>query len=95
MDKNEDNMKNKLMRNFEVTNKVEKKRGRPRKIIRVIKLQEPIKRRGRHRKNINKSPENNKKRIFMESENECDSDLDYDVKQKPKVNKKKKKFKEK
>ena len=30
MDKNEDNINNKLMRNIEVTNKVEKKRGRPR-----------------------------------------------------------------
>ena len=41
-------------------------------------------------KDINKSPENNKKRKFMESEDEFDSDPDYDIKRKPKVNKKKK-----
>ena len=34
-----------------------------------------------------KSPENNKKRKFMESEDESDFDPDY-VKQKPKANKK-------
>ena len=43
MDKNEDNDKNKLLRNVEVTNKVTKKRRRPRKIIQEVKLQEPIK----------------------------------------------------
>ena len=35
MDKNEDYMKNELLRNVEVTNEVKKKRGRPRKINRV------------------------------------------------------------
>ena len=59
--KNEDYMKNKLLRNVEVINKVQKKRGRLRKIIQEIKLQEPIKKRGRPRKVINKSPENDKK----------------------------------
>ena len=88
MDKNEDYMKNKLLWNVEVTNKVQKKRGRPRKIIEEIKLQEQIKRRGRPRKVINKSPENDKKRKFAESEDESDSDPDYDIKQKPKANKK-------
>ena len=43
MDKNEDTNKNKLLKNIEVTNKVQKKRGRPRKIIQEVKLQEPIK----------------------------------------------------
>ena len=38
MDKNEDNIKNKLLRNVEVTNKAQKKRGRPRKIAREVKL---------------------------------------------------------
>ena len=33
MDKNEDNIKNKLIRNIEVTNKVQKKRGRPHKLF--------------------------------------------------------------
>ena len=42
MDKNEDNIKNKLLRNVEVTNKVQKKRGRSRKIIQEVKLQGPI-----------------------------------------------------
>ena len=59
MDKNEDTMKNKLLRNVEATNKVQKKRGRPRKIIQEMKLQEPIEKRGRPRKVINKSPEKN------------------------------------
>ena len=94
MDKNEGNIKNKLLRNFEVTDKIQKKRGRPRKIIQEVKLQEPIKKRGRPKNVMNKSPENNKKRKFMESEDESDSDPDYDVKQKPKANKKKKHVKE-
>ena len=59
MDKNEINMENKLIRNVKITNKVEKKRGRSRKIIQEIKLQEPIKRRDRFIKVINKSPKNN------------------------------------
>ena len=42
MDKNEDSVKNKLLKNVEVTNKVQKKRGRPRKIIQEVKLQESI-----------------------------------------------------
>ena len=42
MDKNEDTMKNKLLKNVEVTNKVQKKRGRPRKIIQEVKLQKSI-----------------------------------------------------
>ena len=94
IDENEDNIKNKLFRNVEALNKVQKKRGRPRKIIHEVKLQEPIKKRGRLRKVINKSHENDKKPKFMESEDESDSDLDYDVKQKPKENNKKKHFKE-
>ena len=94
MDKNEDDIKNKLLTNVEVTNKIQKKRGRPRKIIEEVKLQEPIKKRGRPRKVINKSPKNNKKRKFMESEDEFNSDPDYDVKQKLKANKKKKHVKE-
>ena len=60
MDKNKDNIKNKLSRNFEATNKVQKKRGRPRKIIQKLKLQEPIEERDRPRKVINKSSENDK-----------------------------------
>ena len=40
MDKNEDNVKNKLIRNIEITNEVQNKDGRPRKIIQEIKLQE-------------------------------------------------------
>ena len=51
---NEDYMKNKLLRNVEVTNEVKKKRGRPRKIIQEVKSQEQIKRRGRPRNRINK-----------------------------------------
>ena len=90
---NEDYMKNKLLRIVEVTNEVKRKRGRPRKIIQEVKLQEQIKRRGRPRKGINKSPEINKKRKFTESEDEFDSDPDYDIKQKPKASKKKKHFK--
>ena len=90
---NEDSIKNKSIRNVEVTNKVKKKRGMPRKIIPEIKLQEPIKKRGRPRKVINKSPENDKKH-FVESEDESDSDPDYEIKQKPKANKKRKHFKE-
>ena len=43
---------------------------------------------------MNKSPENDKKRKFMKSEDESDSHPDYDVKQKPKANKKKKHFEE-
>ena len=39
---NEDNIKNKSIRNFEVTNKVKRKCGRPRKIIQEVKLQEQI-----------------------------------------------------
>ena len=77
---NEDNIKNKSIRNVEVTNKVQKKRGRPRKIIQEIKLQEPIKKRGRPRKVINKPPENDKKRKIVESEEESDSDPEYEVK---------------
>ena len=50
--KNEVNIKIRLIRNVEVTNEVQKKRGRPRNIIQEVKLQEPIKRRGRPRKNI-------------------------------------------
>ena len=46
--------------------------------------------RSRLRKDINKSSENNKKRIFIESEDESDSDPDYGVIRKPKTNKKKK-----
>ena len=91
---NEDNIKNKLIRNVEVTNKVKRKRGRPRKIIQEVKLQEQIKRRSRPRKVMNKSPEINKKRKFTESEDESDSDPDYDIKQKPKAKKKRKHFKE-
>ena len=94
MDKNEDNVKNKLIRNVEVTNKVQKKRRRPRKIIQEIKLQGPMKRRGIPREVINKSPGNDKKRKFMESEDESDSDPEYDVKTKQKANKKKKQVKE-
>ena len=74
MDKNEDCMKNKLLSNVDVTNKVQNKRGRPRKIIQEAKLQEQIKMRGRPRKCINKSPEINKKRKFTESLGETDSD---------------------
>ena len=84
---NEDSIKNKSIRNIEVTNKVKKKRERPRKIIQEVKLQEQIKRRGRRRKCMNKSFEINKKRKFTESEDEYDSDPDYDIKQKPKANK--------
>ena len=58
---NEDNIKNKSIRNDEVTNKVKRKRARPRKIIQEVKLQEQIKGRGRPRKVINESPENDKK----------------------------------
>ena len=92
MGKNEDSIKNKLLRNVEETNKVQKKRGRSRKIIQEVKLHEPIKKRGRPRKVINKSPENYKKRKFMESEDKFDSDSDHDVEQKRKANKKKKHF---
>ena len=60
MVKNEDTNEKKLLRNVEVTNKVQMKRGRPRKIIQEIKLQESIKKRGRTKKVINKSPENDK-----------------------------------
>ena len=81
MNKNEDNIKNKLLRNVEVTNKIQKKSGRPRKIIQEVKLQERIKKRGRHGKVINNSPENDKKRKFMQYESESNSDPDYDVKQ--------------
>ena len=91
---NEDYMKNKLLRNVEVTNEVKKKRGRPRKIIQEVKSQEQIKRRGRPRNRINKWPLIDKKRKFTESEDESDSDPDYDSKQKPKANEKKKHFKE-
>ena len=94
MDKNKNTNKNKLLRNVEVTNKVQKKHGRPRKIIQEVKLQEPIKKRGRPRKVINKSPENDQKRKFIKSEDESDSDPDYDVKKKPKANEKKKYVKE-
>ena len=76
MNKNEVNIKNNFLRNVEVTNKVQKKRGRPRKIIQEIKLQEPIKKRGRPRKVINKSPENDEKRKFMKSQDESDTDPD-------------------
>ena len=87
-------MKNKLLKNVEVTTKVQKKRGRPQKCIQEIKLQERIKKRGEPREVINKSPENNKKRKFTKSEDESVSDPDYDIKQKPKANKKKEHFKE-
>ena len=93
MDENEDNIKNKLLRNVEALNNVQKKRGRPQKIIQEVKLQKPIRRRGRTRKFMNKSHGNDKKRKFMESEDESDSDLDYDVEKKPEENKKKKHFK--
>ena len=63
-------------------------------MIQEVKSQELFKKRGRLGKFINKSPENNKKRKFIESEDESDSDPDYDVKQKPKANKKKKHVKE-
>ena len=43
MDENEDTNKNKLLRNVEVANKIQKKRGRPRKISQEVKLHEPIK----------------------------------------------------
>ena len=91
-DNNKDNVKNKLIRNVDVESKVKKKRGRPRNIIQEIKLQESMKRRGRPRKDVNKSPENNKKRNFIESEDE--SGTDTGVKQKPKAIKKKKHSKE-
>ena len=61
MDKNEDYIKNTLLGIVEVTNKVQKMRGRPRKIIQGIKLLESIKKRGRPKKVMNKSPENDKK----------------------------------
>ena len=80
MDKNEETNKNKLLKNVEIMNKVQKKRGRPRKIIQEVKLQKPIKKRSRPRKVINKSPENDEKRKFLESEYESDSDADYDIK---------------
>ena len=67
MDENEDNIKNELLRNVEALNKVQKKRGRPRKVIQEVKLQKPIKKRSRPRKVINKSHENDKRRKFMES----------------------------
>ena len=38
MNKSKDNIKNKLVRNVEATNKVQKKRGSPRKIIQEIKI---------------------------------------------------------
>ena len=57
MDNNKDNIKNKSIRNVQITNKVQKKRKRPPQIIQEIKLQEPIEKRGRSRKVINKSPE--------------------------------------
>ena len=90
MDKNEDSVKNKLLKNVEVTNKVQKKRGRPRKIIQEVKLQESIQKRDRPSKVMNKLTEDHKKRKVMESEDESDSDPDYDVKQEPRTNKKKK-----
>ena len=80
MDKNEDTNKNKLLRNVEVTNKVQKKRGRPWKIIQEVILQESIKKRGRPRKVISKSPENDKQHKFIESADESDFDPDYDIK---------------
>ena len=92
--KNEDDIKNKFIRNFEVTSKVQKKRVRPPKPIQEVKLQKPIKRRGTPRKYINKSPEINKKRKFTESEDESDSYTDYDIKKKLQANKKKKHFKD-
>ena len=79
MDKNEDNIKNKLIRKVEITFQVQKKHGRPRQIIQEMQLQEPIKKRDRPRKVINKSPQNDKKRKFMKSEDESDSNPDYDV----------------
>ena len=38
MDRNEDNIKNKLIGNFEITNKLQRKRGRPQKIIQGMEL---------------------------------------------------------
>ena len=58
MDKNEDTMKNKVLKNVEVTHKAQKKRGRPRKIIQEVKLQKSIKKRGRPSKIMNKLTEN-------------------------------------
>ena len=46
MNKNEDNMKNKFLKNVDVTNKVQKKHGRSRKIIQEVKLQKSILKRG-------------------------------------------------
>ena len=43
MDKNEDTNKNKLLSNVKVTNKVQKKRGRLRKINQEVILEKPIK----------------------------------------------------
>ena len=78
MDKNEYNINNKLIRNIEVTNKVQKKRKMTQKIIQEIKLQEPVKKRCRPRKVMNKSPENDKKCEFMKTQDEYNSDPDYD-----------------
>ena len=94
MDENEDTNKNKLLINVQVTNRVQKKRGRPRKIIQEVQLHEPIKKRGRPRKVRNESPENDEKRKFIESEDESDPDADYDIKQKLKASKKNRHVKE-
>ena len=79
MDKSDDAMKNKLLKTVEVTNKVQKKRRKPRKIIQEVKWQKSIKTRDRPNTVMNKLTENDKKRKFMESEDESDSDLDYGV----------------
>ena len=88
-DINRDSISNKLIKIFEVRNNVKRKRGRPQKIIQEIKLPETIKRRGRHRKYMNKSLKNGEKRKFAKSEDKSDSDLDYDIQQRPKANRRK------
>ena len=87
-DKNEDNIKNKLIKNGKVRNEMKKKRGMPRNIIQGNRLQEPIVRRGRSRKEINELPENDKK-CLTESEDESYSHSDFVVDQRPEENKKK------
>ena len=49
------------MKNIEVRNKLNRKRGRSQQIIQEIKLQEPIERRGGSREEINTPPENDQK----------------------------------
>ena len=67
---------------------MKKKRGMPRNIIQGNRLQEPIVRRGRSRKEINELPENDKK-CLTESEDESYSHSDFVVDQRPEENKKK------